>query len=1326
MQTLLRLLLCLVLLWTASCAGSEGENGDFDVRHTAIEIDQVEDVAWVDFDGDGDGDLIFVQGEPLRLRAFVNDQGSFNELPNAFPTPERLGPSPRLATGDLDRDGDDDLVVCFREASEGSCAFYLNERDAEDRRKFVDANDRFANVNVSYAPLPRLVDYDRDRDADLLLFPMDRQAELTILRNDTDGASQQFTLFRPEGAPLLGQVQHVAEIRAGLHPDLATAVHDLYVVNAGAPDQVLSLDDETMSYTDVTASLFASALPEVAATVAIGDFDGDGRNDVALQHESFGLRLYLRAEDGTFDDVSNDLVGVPRMGFTSKAMVAEDFDRDGALDLFIAGNERNANLLLIQERETVQDQETSSGIRFSDRARAARVAEKQDIRAARTFRRPEACDYAIDLVLAAVEQGQVSPVHLFADDSEARTNVVGDEGVAEATAEGGCAQGTEGPDVLVGHRVASTLVGGGGDDTLRAIAGMTVMSGGPGVDLFEARGVSIILMPEDEIAAGETIDCSRADFVLVDSPLSRTQLEAEGVIFRDCFPDGRCDDENRERGEDPDDLADCHEQPTVLDVVSIGLSPGLHAIDVGRDLGFVSSSGSGFGNCRSNADCYAIGLDVCLTGTGDPTLGSQDGNCYPSGSAGHTGVVAEWCHDPFWARYRFEQIRSISEEEGRKLIMPVTFWLIRSEAATDSGGCSTIPRPTPPSIVQWHRSVADAMNVATALFGRWGIAFDHQFRVFEVPDDSPWVVDPEDDQCRIDLEPGHSEPNSVGKLVETYGLALFRPGEYNIYLSDLGGVSWSSTALVGNTWIKFLILSGGAGAFAHEMGHGLGLPHPYAANTSASGTEPDESESRDSWLARPFPDTAYDRLQFCASDSQCNGIDAPSGTCRKAPGEQRGFCQNLKKDCAEDGDHVCDTPWDSFPCFRHVGNNEGAECTIHDDCQEESSVRGRAYLTRCGGTGHCVKVRCSQNSDCDSGSWCADGTCIIWKEGTDSCCHLSTDIRPGFDHNVCYERRPNGSVVRAPGVGPGSWPIHDNLMTYHRPHGRKRTVTDGQRDQSVCETSYRTDLGPLLRKPRQLGDELQPCSLRPGDTTASYGHPGETMLISHGACASGVCQLVDFGINTLAYCAESSCDDRVTGVGEASLDCGGVCPNPCPTERSTGPSSSHCSQHDDCESGLCEGGTCQPTCEDGFKNGSEVDVDSGGASFDETCGTQFAGELCRYDEDCGPSAGCDEERTCILSADCPINDDVTACADDDDCLGGGSCLILRRLCMYTTCFDDSQCPNSFCQLPEGRCVCDSVADCATASDICEITRSMCLGQCVDGRCLGECGSAIGF
>lgn len=371
-------------------------------------------------------------------------------------------------------------------------------------------------------------------------------------------------------------------------------------------------------------------------------------------------------------------------------------------------------------------------------------------------------------------------------------------------------------------------------------------------------------------------------------------------------------------------------------------------------------------------------------------------------------------------------------------------------------------------------------------------------------------------------------------------------------------------------------------------------------------------------------------------------------------------------------------------------------------------------------------MQCSQSSDCDSGSWCADGTCIIWKEGTDSCCHLSTDLRPAFDHNVCYERRPNGSVVKVPGVGPDSWPLHDNLMTYHRPYGRKRTITDGQRDQSVCETSYRTDLGPLLRKPRQLSGEPQPCSLRPGDTTASYGHPGQTMRISHGACASGVCQLVDLGINTLAYCAESSCDDGVTGAGEASLDCGGVCPNPCPTERSSGPSSSQCAQHGDCESGSCEGGTCQPTCEDGFKNGSEVDVDSGGASFDGSCGTQFEGELCRYDEDCGPAAGCDEERTCILSADCPINDDMAACSEDVDCLGGGSCVVMRKLCMNTTCFTDSQCPSSFCQLPEGRCVCDSVLDCATASDVCTITRSMCLDQCVDGRCLGECGPAIGF
>jgi hypothetical protein len=543
----------------------------------------------------------------------------------------------------------------------------------------------------------------------------------------------------------------------------------------------------------------------------------------------------------------------------------------------------------------------------------------------------------------------------------------------------------------------------------------------------------------------------------------------------------------------------------------------------------------------------------------------------------------------------------------------------------------------------------------------------------------------------------------------------------NVYLTDRGGIDWSSQAVVNGQKVSFLLLRGGAGAFGHEMGHGLHLDHPFELNTSPSGTAPNDSESRDSWLMRAFPDENIDRLNRCANNAQCNGIDAPPGDCRKAPGAALGFCSNLKRDCALGGDAVCDTPWDTFPCWKGVSSSLGKGCDTTADCQEEVSSRGIAYMTVCGGHGICLKTPCNSNDDCGGGSFCADGTCVIWKSGVEACCHLNTDLEAGFQHNACWERRPSGAVVPVPGVGAATtWPLHNNRMSYHAPAGRVRSFTLGQRDQSVCKVSYRDTYGNVLRKPHDLADGLaKPCSLRPGDTAFNYGHFDQTRVIPHGACASGLCSVTDVGNTSLAFCLPAGdCTDGVHDAGEAGIDCGGVCPAACPFA-----STSVCAQDSDCLSGACTNQVCDASCQDGVQNGSEVGVDVGGRSFDPGCPQVGPGHLCRYDEDCVGAGGCDEERNCVLSSDCPINDAPIACFDDNECLNGGSCVVTERHCASSFCSVDAQCASGNCQLPAGRCTCTPFAG-HCPNDFCAVSRSMCLSQCVDGRCLGECGMSI--
>jgi hypothetical protein len=85
-------------------------------------------------------------------------------------------------------------------------------------------------------------------------------------------------------------------------------------------------------------------------------------------------------------------------------------------------------------------------------------------------------------------------------------------------------------------------------------------------------------------------------------------------------------------------------------------------------------------------------------------------------------------------------------------------------------------------------------------------------------------------------------------------------------------------------------------------------------------------------------------------------------------------------------------------------------------------------------------------------------------------------------------------------------------------------------------------------------------------------------------CKSGVCSgSVD------PVCQAPACNDGITNGSETDLDCGGACASPCADGQM-------CGVAGDCESGVCAGEICQvPTCGDGVKNGGEPAIDCGGA-----------------------------------------------------------------------------------------------------------------------------------
>jgi hypothetical protein len=161
-------------------------------------------------------------------------------------------------------------------------------------------------------------------------------------------------LFRNEGNGRFRDVSEAAGITAAHGPGLGVACADfdgdgridVYVANDGAPNQ-LWLNRGDGSFVD--EGLFsgtaynADGLPEGSMGLAVGDFDGDGDENIFVTHlPGESNTLYLNDGAGRFED-STTSWGLGALGFRHTGFGTDwfDYDNDGWLDLFVANGAVN-------------------------------------------------------------------------------------------------------------------------------------------------------------------------------------------------------------------------------------------------------------------------------------------------------------------------------------------------------------------------------------------------------------------------------------------------------------------------------------------------------------------------------------------------------------------------------------------------------------------------------------------------------------------------------------------------------------------------------------------------------------------------------------------------------------------------------------------------------------------------------------------------------------------------------------------------------------------------------------------------------------------------
>ncbi|NUQ20634.1 MAG: CRTAC1 family protein, partial [Gemmatimonadaceae bacterium] len=221
-----------------------------------------------------------------------------------------------VAVGDVDGDGTEDIFVSRRTAA-GKLSAQLYRVQGGFAR---EATDRSRIALPEGAIFATFADYDNDGWLDLFAIGGDGRGHL--FHNRGDGTFEESTA-----------TARVRDVHGATKAIFADLDHDgdLDLLLLGGSQRTVYRNNLDGTFTDATADWGLAGGP--ARDAAFGDFDGDGRIDLAIASEQGGVSLLHNGGAQRFSDATA-ASGLPSGG-EAGVVAAADYDNDGSLDLFV-------------------------------------------------------------------------------------------------------------------------------------------------------------------------------------------------------------------------------------------------------------------------------------------------------------------------------------------------------------------------------------------------------------------------------------------------------------------------------------------------------------------------------------------------------------------------------------------------------------------------------------------------------------------------------------------------------------------------------------------------------------------------------------------------------------------------------------------------------------------------------------------------------------------------------------------------------------------------------------------------------------------------------